>query len=258
MSGFILDAESDEEIGRLVPNIDELALQILNLMPDMISIRCHPESIFPITSVCLQDSINSCFSICHSISEYHAHRIWYLEKCSPPQPRVAGFFMKYYLDYAVSMLYAAGEHLANALICFYELKKEDLDPYRRKRASLQSIVGHYLVNEKSNEFLTHEIVKLAKSTEWNYVNSYRDKWVHEQPPLLEGLGSVYKRKKRWKVIIENDKKMYELGIGLGDSTDTTIDELANNLLISFIAFIQIVQVLTDEFIKELTEIGVFA
>ena len=42
--------------------------------------------------------------------------------------------MRFYIDGIVSQLYAAGEHLANAIICMLELKENQLEKYRNHRS----------------------------------------------------------------------------------------------------------------------------
>jgi len=59
--------------------------------------------------------------------------------------------------------------------------------------------------------------------EWQKAIQYRNEWVHGQPPLVKGLGIVYKRGKRWK--ISEDGKHLSLGLGGGDKPASSVDDL---------------------------------
>ena len=52
--------------------------------------------------------------------------------------------------------------------------------------------------------------------------TYRNKWVHEQPPTVAGMGIVYKRGKRWKPLPNGG---YTLGIGGGDEPEYSPEDL---------------------------------
>jgi hypothetical protein len=223
MSRFLLDDETIERITKELPELERLGMAVMKLSPDFISIKYPAESNIPVAAVCLQDTLNSLLQVRIGLNECIQHKIWYREKCNPPNEELAVIFMRFYIDGIVSQLYAAGEHLANAIICMLELTESGLEKYRNNRVSQQSILGHYLANEQATNPVTKAVLSLAKSKEWGKSMSYRGNWVHEQPPTVSGLGPVYKRGRRW--VQSEDKKSFKLGIGSGDEAEYSIDEV---------------------------------
>ena len=142
----------------------------MKLSPDFISIKYPAESNVPVAGVCLQDTLNALLQVRIGLNVCFQHKIWYQEKYVPPNEELAVIFMRFYIDGIVSQLYAAGEHLANAIICMLELKENQLEKYRNHRVSQQSILGHYLANEQATNPITKVILALAKSREWGKVH----------------------------------------------------------------------------------------
>lgn len=225
MSRGILDEADIKRISRELPEIESLQYKVLNLAPGFLPMRFPPQSSIPVASVCLEDTVDTLWQSVYALSEVFAHRIWYLEKVAPPNTRDAALFGRYYADDAALRLYSAGEHLANGIIMMLEIGDEELKPYRHKgkRISQQSIVGNYLCNEKISHPITEAVIGLAKSKEWQKTTEYRNKWVHEQPPLVKGLGIVYKREKRWKVSQNGKENVLELGGG--DKSEYSVEDL---------------------------------
>jgi hypothetical protein len=223
MRGFSLDDDTVERITHELPNLDGLAMFVMNLAPDLISIKYPPESNVPVAAVCLVDTLNVLLQVRLGLSECLQHKIWYREKCNPPNEELAVIFMRFYIDGIVSQLYAAGEHLANAIICMLDLAESQLENYRNNRVSQQSILGHYLTYEQADNPITKAVLVLATSKEWGKTIAYRNNWIHEQLPTVSGLGPVYKRHRRW--IQSEDKRSFKLGLGVGDAAEYSIDEI---------------------------------
>ncbi|MDQ3819990.1 MAG: hypothetical protein M3362_20265 [Acidobacteriota bacterium] len=137
---------------------------------------------------------------CHAFHEILAHRAWYLEKREIPLERTAIHFTRFYADDVTLRLYAAGEHLANAIIDMMEIKARSLIPYKKKRISRQIIVWEYIKREEPKHAITQAIKKLAQSKEWLATLEYRNAWVHGKPPIVKGLGIQYDRRQtRWEI-----------------------------------------------------------
>ena len=197
MSRFLLDDETHDRIAKELPNIEDLGMAVMNLAPDLISIKYSAESNVPVAAVCLQDALNTLVQVRIALNECLQHKIWYREKSVPPSEELAIIYMRFYIDGIVSQLYAAGEHIANAMICMLDLSENHLETYRKNRVSQQSILGHYLAREQADNPITKTILTLAASKEWLKTMAYRKNLVHEQPPTVSGLGPIYKRRKRW-------------------------------------------------------------
>lgn len=209
----------------------------MKFTPDLISIKCPPESNIPIAAVCLQDTLNALLQVRIGLNECLQHKIWYREKCNPPNEELAVIFMRFYIEGVVSQLYAAGEHLANAIICMLDLSEHKLEDYRRNRASQQSILGHYLANEQTHNPITKAVLELATSKEWGKTMAYRNNWVHDQPPTVSGLGPIYKRRRRWEQ--SEDGKSFKLGLGSGDDAEYSIDDILKFVQTALFQFVDL-------------------
>lgn len=226
MSRGLLDHSDWEKISQKIPDLEKLRGMALHFAPGFLSMNFAPESTVPEASVCLNDALQTLEEAVYALSEVFAHQVWYLEKKDPPNKMAAAFFGRFYADDVALRLYSTGEHLANGIILMLEITDEDLNPYKKKggreRISWQSVVGNYLRKEKANHPITKAVIRLADSNEWQDARSYRDRWVHEQPPTVKGLGIVYKRGRRWKPLPNGS---YTLGVVGGDIPEYSIEEL---------------------------------
>jgi len=222
MSRGILEHSDIERISKETPDLSALNNLVLRLSPDVLSINYHPESRVPAASVCFQDTLHTLAEARYALHEVFAHRIWYMEKKDPPNEITANFFGRFYADDAALRLYSAGEHLANGIINMLEIDDQELKCYKQQRVSQQSIVGNYLCKQKPSHLVTKVLTKLAKSKEWSAAIEYRNRWVHEQPPTVAGMGIVHKRGERWKPLPNGG---YTLGIGGGDEPEYSTEDL---------------------------------
>jgi hypothetical protein len=158
----------------------------------------------------------------YSLAEALGHRIWFRQRKTPPDPMSGRWFESYYLSDAAMRLYAAGEHLARAIVYMLDLKDSELGRYRGKRASAQSAVARYLHRERPGHELTAAVDSLHRIAEWRKTLVYRGRVVHAQPPLVEGLGIGFERRRRWQPEPEGG---WMLGVGGGDKPECTTDEL---------------------------------
>lgn len=225
MSRMPLDDEILAEIGQRLPDLKFIQEVAGNFAPDFISstVDLSYESLIPIASVCLKDTSQTLTEARYALHEYFAHDIWYRQKQKPPAEYAAIFFGRYYLDDTALRLYSAGEHLANAIIFMMELEYEHLSPYRKRTTSQQSIVGRFLMKEMADHPLTNILSTLSETPEWQETSKYRNLWVHEQPPTVDGMGRVYERRIRW----EKTEKEHELSVGGGDTPQYSVNDILN-------------------------------
>lgn len=153
-----------------------------------------------------------------------------MEKGTEPANEMAAvFFGRFYADDTALRLYSAGEHLAEAIIFMLEISDQQLKKYKRPQRSQQSVVGHFLAEEEPHHPIMRAVLKLSQSKEWRDTNKYRNNWVHEQPPTVEGLGIVYKRVKRWQVaegeMGTKKRKISSMVIGGGDEPEYSVADL---------------------------------
>lgn len=228
MSRGLLDDSDWEKICQKIPDLDNLQDMTNICFPDSLSIPFSPQSYVPIASVCLREAADTLLNARYALSEVFAHRMWYLDKTEPPDNISANSFGCYYADDAALRLYSAGEHLANGIIMMLEITDEDLKPYKvkgkqgKERISQQSVVGNYLRRQKVSHPITKAVTKLADSEDWQKTVDYRNRWVHEQPPTVKGLGPVYKRRIRWEPSPTGKGRKLRGG---GDKPEYSIDEL---------------------------------
>jgi hypothetical protein len=232
MSRFLLDDSTLSSISQDLPDLYSLQKTVLRLTPDILSMKFAPESAVPVAAICLQDATNTLFEARYALQECFAHRIWYGEQSEPPNKFWAVFFGRFYADDTALRLYSAGEHLANAILFMLEISDQQLKKYKRPKRSQQSVIGHFLAKEEPHHPITRAVLKLSQSKEWQDTNKYRNYWVHEQPPTVEGLGTVYRRdEQRWQVAETEagmaKRKISSMVIGGGDEPEYSIADLLN-------------------------------
>jgi len=228
MNRGLLDSSELKRISKETPDLSDSHERLRDISPELVFANFTPESNVPLALGCLRDAVNTYEEARYATHEVFAHRMWYLEKKQPPNEKAAIFFSRFYVDDAALRLYSAGEHLANGIIMMLEINDKDLEPYKKKgsreRVSQQSIVGHFLRKQKPDHPVTREVSKLVDSKEWDATIRYRNRWVHEQPPTVKGLGIVYKRGRRWKVSPTGKGHILSFS-GEGDPPEYSIDTL---------------------------------
>lgn len=240
MSRGLLNDERLEEIATRLPDLNSIK-RVFLLTPDMIAMKLGPKSRVPEAIICLHDALQVVEEIQYALHEMLAHLIWYRQDRGEPNEKAAIYFGRFYADDAALRLYAAAEHVANFIMRFLDLDRADLKPYAKKRDSLHSVVGHYLMAERLDEPITKTIHHLVQDSNWIKTINYRNIWVHEQPPIIAGLGIVWKREPRW-VITERG---HMLGIGGGDTPNYSVDELTKMVLPANETFIEIMSQIVD-------------
>lgn len=126
----------------------------------------------------------------------------------------------------------------------------DKEPYQKKnRISLQVVVGHYLIKEYPTHPVTKAVLRLVNSAEWIKTVNYRNDWVHNQPPTVEGMGIVYERRLRWEV----SKSYAQLSFGGGDEPRYSIADLLGFVRPALFLFVEVlteVALFYAELVKE--------
>lgn len=255
MSRGKLDKETAAKVERELPDIGELRIATLHLQPDFISLGFPPGSAVPVAAVCLQDVTSTLEEVRYALIESLAHIMWYREKCEPPNEGNAVFFGRFYADDAALRIYAAGEHLANAIISMLEIKK-DLQDFKKLKltkskniVSKQAIVGNYLIENVPDHEITKAIRKLKDSEEWEKTRKYRDEWVHSKPPIIKGMGIAYERRNRLQV---SDTGI-GISVGGGDAPRYSVDELLGVIKTALFLFTEIVNEVVQFYVEFLNK-----
>jgi len=253
MSRGLLDAETLSEIAVPLPDIEQLQKDVLLLSPDMISAIFGHDSTVPVAAVCLQDATAVLAEARYALHEVFAHRIWYLEKSVKRNEEAATFFGRFYADDAALRLYSAWVHLTEAITLMLQIdrqkskkyKQEKVEKYQTKK---QAMLIEFLRQEEPKHPITQTVIELDNSPEWQNTMNYRNRWVHEQPPTIEGLGLVWRRRQRWKRIENKGKIQYVLGIGGGDKPEHSVDDLIGFVQPSLSKFACTLKVVLDYYV----------
>jgi|GEM_PF-3180980 len=140
-------------------------------------------------------------------------------------------FAKHHLDYVPLNLYAFQEDLAEFIIKYKSLD-DDFNKWKKEPKTKELLDGKRVISNagKTGLFLkakhtqlqfTSIVLKLESNKYWKKAIKYRNSWVHEKPPIIEGLGIQHNRESRIK--IEDKRKSFDFG---GSSTPNyTINEL---------------------------------
>jgi len=224
--GQLEDSDLDQ-IAKKLPEMMPIRLKALAMNPDFMCAAFGTGSDIPVGAVCLQDATDVLCDAWLALHEFYAHALWYRVRRQPNDDNVATAMEKFFLDGLAYRLYAAAEHLANAIVFILELSDVQLDPYRGNRVSQQSVVGHYLLAELPDHDVTAAVRALASNPDWKKSLDYRGRLVHEQPPTVDGLGIIYRRESRWK--IDPDTLKPTVYLRMGDSPELTTGKVCRFL-----------------------------
>jgi hypothetical protein len=224
MSRGKLDKATAAQIEAELPKINDLRIRALHLHPGMLSMRFPPNSSIPVAAVCLHDVTSTLEEVRYALFEALAHIWWHRNHQGPSNEIPAVFFGRFYVDDAALRLYAAGEHMAKAIVCMLEIDSQSLKQYRRgpgDQGSEQSTVGKYLKAEEPGHQITRAVLKLIGEPEWLQTINYRNEWVHSKPPIVEGGGIEFERRNR----LEVSANCVGVSFGGGDKPKYSVDDL---------------------------------
>lgn len=228
----------DDELSRIeagLPDVIHLRVKSLQMDPSFMYLAFPLGCDIPVTAICLQDATDVLAHSRIALHEFYAHGIYYRRYKQPADEKAAVLMERFFLDDLALRLYAAAEHLASAIIFMLELNDYDLAPYKVERQSKQSIVGHYLAEKLPELEISRAIENLAQCRDWRLSMEYRGKWVHDQPPIVQGLGIVYRRRSKWEQ--HGDGVKMTIRFGAGDTPDYTIEQVSGFLEKGFQALI---------------------
>lgn len=258
MSRRELDDATLAHIDQRLPNLTAVTDVVGLLLPDFLSVKFSPESNVPVAAVCLHDAVDVLEQAQYALHEVYAHDVWYREKRENPIEAAAVYYGQFYAQDLAFRLYSVAEHVANGIIMMLEITDADLDPYRhKKRVSQASVVGHYLLKQRKDEQITEIIRPLTKLHAWQRMTIYRNQFVHAQPPTVAGLGTVYKRERRWEVIeaTPDNVGQHVLGLGGGDTPEYTLEAILAFLEPSFVALVGVTHAVAEFYLTLLSKHG---
>jgi len=251
-----LDQAIQKQIESMLPGLTSLRSQIVGLTPDVVSIAFEPDSSIPVAAPCLVDALHVASEARYALYEAFAHLDWYRrhDPRGPNEP-AAIFFGRFYTTAAASCLYAAAEDVANAIIGMFEIDRQKVDRESGKRTSLHSKVGAYLLKYMQTEEISRAVVALGQSDAWAKTMRWRNNWVHCQS-LVQGLGIVYTRKKRWNTFGGvRGGEGFVLDVGGGDEPEYSIDDVVGFVRAAFSDFVRTFDLVATCYLRILSKAG---
>ena len=253
------------------PKIINKKVQILD--PNFISMKLHSNSSIPMASPCLIDTLSILYESYYALKnvkknykkiltiEPHEKYIqigktYHIVSSSEPHEKDIIGLIKFYSEDVILRLFAAAEHLSNSIVFMLKINKAELSAVKSKWSNLSIILGQYLVDKLPNNPITIGLIKLKDNPNWTKALAYRNDWIHNQPPYIEGLGVVYKRKSRWMTSSLNyyktGKKLKIISDG-GDKPDFSIDELVGLCINSYKLFFHLFTNVVDYYYRLLSD-----
>lgn len=231
-----LSKKSIEDIRISLPKLPDNWLDIT--FPEQFSFKINDldkDETTHISLVCLYDAFRRSESALECLFECYANMIWYRKEKKNIKPKAREFFAvlqgKFYAEYNFLFLYAIGEDIADFVLNFLTKEKEfnmwqKTDPVKKKLekkkiTSKAAKVGVFMADEYPSHKITELILKLRDNQFWNDAMKYRNTWVHQKPPIIDGLGKEYNRNSKMFV---NDKGR-GFGIGTWSKPDYKVDEV---------------------------------
>jgi hypothetical protein len=92
-------------------------------------------------------------------------------------------------DYVTLLMYAAQEDISFCIANYYQI---NIEKYKRISSNAGK-VAFYLSREMKGHKITELVLSLHNNTDWRKCIEYRNKWVHEKPPIIEGLVNEFPR-----------------------------------------------------------------
>ncbi len=221
-----------EKIQQLIPSVSD---QVKPLFYRDFMFNMHDlihGSKLGISLVCLRDAYFRLDTSKISLHSAYVQNIYYEKYHDDESSELAAIrFAKHHLDFIPLNLYAFQEDIAEFLIKYNELDDEfgkwKKDPktellFEKKRVvSNAAKVGLFLKEKHATSPFTAIISKLVMSNHWKKTIKYRNSWVHEKPPIIEGLGIQHNRESR----IKAEDKRRSFGFGGESKPDYTVQEL---------------------------------
>lgn len=214
--------------GRLIPDLGLLHGLGLPRHPRLDAMLFHnePQSRIPHAAPCLNDSYymlcEARYALIEGFNQVRQNRA-----NNPPDEWHAAFFGQFYGADVTLRLYAAGEHLANAVVEILAIDRAALEGFRKNgRSSLQSVIAKYLASRLPRHSICDAVQKLGRSKDWKRSMNYRNDWVHEQAPQVRGLGIQFKRSEEyWVEGRDSAGTWHEIGFGGQGTPDLSVDDL---------------------------------
>lgn len=179
------------------PEVLPLLERANRLHPKMLAVGFDEGSLVPAAAVCIRD-------LAHTVAEARYAMLRAAHHCPQSAEDTASaaassvFFQRFYLDDAALRIYAAAEHLVTAVTHMFGLSEGQLRECGKGRQSRPILALAYLERAQPESALAISVRGLLDDDDWKACRRYRNAWVHDQPPAVEGLGISFRRRKFWE------------------------------------------------------------
>jgi hypothetical protein len=235
-----------------IPEAQSLQERAVHLNPVQIAMLFGPRTSRDMASVYLQDTADFLLEGHYALTQASTH--WYKRRSGRNETIRALFWAQYYLDDAVLRLYSTGEHAAGFVECYLDIKRRAMNvalgKNKDRNDSRLARLGRYCRTVSQPDLVMSRIIALVDHASWTFVSDYRNKWVHEQRPRLEGLGISYERRRRWR---DAEGGSFVLGFGGGDQPDLSIQEFLDRTIHAYGLLKDVVEQCCDDLEAEVAE-----
>lgn len=124
---------------------------------------------------------------------------------------------------------------------------------------MQARLARHLRAKRPDDPITVAVIGLGQTEAWQRSIEYRGDWVHDQAPMVEGIGHSFDRNAlRWKPLqnVHGAPVGHQLNVGGGDPHSTTIGSILADAIEATAAFLKLAAVVLEEYIALLRGIGV--
>lgn len=183
---------NDEEWKNIIQSLPDIkdVIRNINTLPIL-----EGNSRFAKARVCLYyDLRKTLLDIEYSLSHAILHRKLYIDlEVDPPSDEalMAAFRYLFYMDKVPLLLYTGGEQITDLIMYMFSLENKDLEKYRKpkqgngdRHESRQKLLAKYLKKKQSNHPITKAVQKF-NTPERRKIWEFRNKWVHDKPPIIE-------------------------------------------------------------------------
>ena len=239
MTDICLPENLKKEIQSSLPAIDSLGSAIEQMNPVIIAMHFHPSSNIPVAIECYRDSLLMTRYTRLALYEAKKNSVFYSQIEKPQNLFLAAFYSRFYIDTASIHLYSAAEHLASALVAHLDYSKDALKGIKRSSRILR--LHDFLAQIADQEDLRRKLESVCLSDAWKEFSSYRNNVVHNQPPILRGLGVQYSREKKWR----KEGSGYNITFPGNDTPLVSIKEIYETLVGCLSMFVDIFKTNVD-------------
>ena len=233
--GINLSDKNREQIQAKLPVIDDRFLLATQFGFGVATYDTSNKTHLHISLVCLYDAFRRLEMTRTALYRSYEGFVWYKEESKQSAASKEFWAVregKFYADYVVLLLYATAEDFAAFILHFLEIENEfknwleenstqKILEKKKRISSMQAQVGVFMKKNYETHKITQSILSLRDNEFWKKAMNYRNTWVHEKPPIIEGLGYEYNRKTR----LASGEGYRGFSFGSGSSANFNVEEL---------------------------------